>query len=709
MPLKKLLLKPGINKENTRYTSENGWYDGDKIRFRQGTPEKIGGWASATSPFLGTCRSIWNWVTLGFQNLLGLGTNLKFYINQGGANYDITPLRATPAALSSNPFRTFSGTYYVTVTDSVGGYITGDFVTFSGGTAVAGLDIAPTAPGKEYQLFVRPSATFTGSIATTTLTVTTAPTNPLYVGMELSGTGVSAGTVISAFGTGTGSTGNYTVSISQTTASTTITAEQPAGTYFINAQTPITGAVPTVPATTSTTGGGTPLAAYQINIGSDIANSFTGWGAGGWGSGGWGESASTSLQNLRLWSQANFGEDLIFGPRGGPLYYWDASVGTGTRGVNITALPGADGYAPTKQNFSIVTDTSRFVMVFGTTEYGSATFDPMLIRWSAAESVVSWEVTATSQAGFLRLSHGSQIITVLQVRQELLVWTDSTLYSMQALQSEPWWGTQLLADNISVIGQNAVAVASGTTYWMGVDKFYKYNGKTETLRCDLLRYIYTDINLGQAAQVVAGTNEGFNEVWWFYCSANSTVVDKYVIFNYTENNGAGVWYYGNLGRTAWLDSGLRNYPMAATYSNNIVYHEFGLNDDTTAVSLPIEAYISSAEFDIDDGNNVAFIWRMLPDITFRNSTAASPSVTMTLKPLINAGSGYNDPQALGGSNIYPVIQTNPGTSVQIEQFTGQVNIRVRGRQMVLEVRSTAFDVQWQLGSPRIDIRPDGRR
>jgi len=378
MPLKKLLLKPGINKENTRYTSENGWYECDKVRFRQGTPEKIGGWASATLTFLGVCRSIWNWVTLGFQNLLGIGTNLKFYINQGGANYDITPLRATPAALVSPPFRTFSGTYFVTVTDSVGGYITGDFVTLSGGTAVAGLDIAPTAPGKEYQLFVRATATFTGSITSTTMTVTTAPSNPLYVGMELSGTGVTATTVISAFGTGTGSTGTYTVSISQTTASTTITASQPTGTYFINAQTPITGAVPTVPATTSTTGGGTPLAAYQINIGPDIANPLSGWGAGGWGSGGWGESVSTSLQNLRLWSQANFGEDLLFGPRGGPLYYWDASVGTGTRGVNILALPGADGFAPSKQNFSIVTDTSRFVMVFGTTEYGTAPFYPIL-------------------------------------------------------------------------------------------------------------------------------------------------------------------------------------------------------------------------------------------------------------------------------------------------------------------------------------------
>jgi hypothetical protein len=704
MPLKKLLLKPGVNRENTRYTSENGWYECDKIRFRQGTPEKIGGWSSATSTFLGTCRSLWNWVTLGFKNLLSIGTNLKFYINEGGANYDITPLRAT-LTLANNPFRTFNGTYYVTVTDSVGGYITGDYVTFSGGTTVAGLDL-----DNEYELFVRTGASFTGSISTTTLTVTTVPSNPLYVGMELSGTSVSAGTVISAFGTGTGGTGNYTVSISQTTASTTIAAVQPTSTYFINAQTPITGAVPTVAATSSTTGGGAAVsAAYQINIGSDIANSFTGWGAGGWGTGTWGNSTSTSLQNLRLWSQANFGEDLLFGPRGGPLYYWDASAGTGTRGVDILALPGADTFAPSKQNFSIVTDASRYVMVFGATEYGSATFDPMLIRWSAAESVTVWEILPTNQAGFLRLSHGSQIITVLQVRQEILVWTDSSLYSLQALQSDPWWGTQLLADNISIISQNAATVASGTTYWMGIDKFYKYNGKTETLRCDLLRYIFTDINLAQAAQVFCGTNEGFNEVWWFYCSGDSNVVDRYAIFNYTEDNGNGVWYYGNLGRTAWLDSGLRNWPMAATYSNNIVYHEFGLNDDTTSTSAPIEAYISSAEFDIDDGHNIAFIWRVLPDITFRNSTAVAPSVTMTLKPLINAGSGYSDPQSVGGSSNYPVTLVSKETAVQVEKFTGQVNIRVRGRQMVMEVRSTASGVQWQLGSPRLDMRLDGRR
>ena len=331
--------------------------------------------------------------------------------------------------------------------------------------------------------------------------------------------------------------------------------------------------------------------------------------------------------------------------------------------------------------------------------------NPMLIRWSAAESVTDWIPSATNQAGSLVLSHGSQIIGALQTRQEILVWTDSTLYSIQFLGNEPWWGSQLLADNISIASQNAMAVASGVTYWMGVDKFYKYDGSTQTLRCDLRQYIFSDINLSQSAQIFAGTNEGFNEVWWFYCSAASSAIDRYVVYNYAED----IWYYGSMARTAWLDSGLRDYPMAATYSNNLVYHEYGLDDGTTSTTLPIEAYIASSEFDIDDGYKVGFVWRMLPDITFRGSNTATPSVTMYLRPMQNSGSGFNSPESVGGSANYPVNQLGTGTPYNIEKFTGQINTRVRGRQMVMEVRSTGLGVQWQLGSPRIDIRPDGRR
>ena len=618
MPLKKLQLKPGVNKENTRYTNENGWYDCDKVRFRQGTPEKIGGWTFFTQTFLGVCRSLWNWATLGGQNLLGLGTNLKFYINEGGTNYDITPLRKPASLLGNDPF-TGSGSTTVTVTDATGGYITGDFVTFSGATAVGGVNL-----NGEYQIT---------SVAGTT--------------------------------------------------------------YTITASAPVTG----------TGGGATVLAAYQINVGLSIASPFAGWGAGSWGSGPWGAGTISTVQALRLWSQNNFQANLVFGPRGGPIYFWDANLGTGTRGVNLTAVSGADAETPIVQNYLLVADVSTSVIAFGCNDYGSAVQDPMLIRWSGQESYTVWAPAATNQAGSIRLSHGSAIITALQARQEILVWTDSTLYSLQYVGSEPWWTAQLLADNISIISQNAAANASGVTYWMGVDKFYRYDGRTSTLRCDLRQYIFSDIDLSQNGQVFAGTNEGFNEVWWFYCSNGSTVIDKYVVYNYLED----IWYYGSMNRTAWLDSGIRAYPIAATYYNNLVYHENGLDDNTTGTTLPIEAYISSSEFDIDDGHQVGFVWRMLPDITFRGSTATSPSVTMYMKAMQNSGSGYNDPASVGGSANYPVAETTRGTEYVIEEFTGQINTRVRGRQLVIEVRSTELGIQWQLGSPRIDIRPDGRR
>jgi hypothetical protein len=326
----------------------------------------------------------------------------------------------------------------------------------------------------------------------------------------------------------------------------------------------------------------------------------------------------------------------------------------------------------------------------------------MLIRWSDQESVVDWTPSATNQAGSIRLSHGSDIVTCVQTRQEIVVWTDSSLYSLQYQGPPAVWSSQLLGDNISIIGPNAAVVASGVIYWMGVEKFYKYDGRTQTLRCDLRQHIFQDINLSQASQVFAGTNEGFNEVWWFYCSQNSTAIDLYVTYNYQED----VWAYGTLGRTAWLDSGLRQYPLAATYSNNLVNHEQGNDDNQTGTPAPITAIIGSAEFDIDDGDHFGFVWRMLPDITFRGSDTASPQVTMTLIPMQNSGSGYNDPISLGGNSDATVVRTS--TSV-IEQFTGQVYVRVRGRQMILQVESTQLGCSWQLGSPRIDIKQDGRR
>ena len=626
MPLKKVLPRPGVNRENTKYTTEGGWYDCDKVRFRQGTPEKIGGWARfSANTFLGVCRSLWNWITLAGLDLVGVGTNLKFYIERGAAYYDITPIRDTVTL--TNPFTATNGSAVITVLDVAHGCITGDYVTFSGATGLGG-NITAAVLNREYQV--------------TVLTVDT-----------------------------------YTF-----TATATANATDAAG----------------------SPGGGTVTAAYQINSGPAFSVPLTGWGAGAWGSGSWGTTASTD--SLRLWSQTNFGEDLIINPRGGAIYYWDASAGLAQRAVNISTLAGANG-TPTIANFVLVSDTSRFVFAFGTSDLVTSIYDPMLIRWSDQENVASWTPSAISQAGDIRLSHGSGIVGAVQTRQEILVWTDSALYSMQYLGAPEVWGSQLMGDNISICSQNAMALASGVVYWMGVDKFYKYDGRVSTLRCDLRQHVYQNINTAQFGQVFCGTNEGFNEVWWFYCSEGSTSVDRYVVYNYLED----IWYYGTMARTAWLDSGLRPNPIAATYSYNLVSHEVGYDDQETGTALPISAYITSSEFDLDDGHNFAFVWRLLPDITFRGSTTSSPQVTMYLLPLNNSGSGYHVDnvaanQSVGGDSFANVTRV---ATVPIEEFTGQIYTRVRGRQMAIKVESTALGVAWQLGAPRLDLRPDGRR
>jgi len=616
MTLKKLIFKPGVDRENTRYTSEGGWYDCDKVRFRAGMPEKIGGWQPVSgSTFLGLARSLFGWVTLEGNKLLGVGTNLKYYIERGGDYFDITPER-TPSGVSlTDPFTTVSGSTTVTVTDANGGYINGDFVTFSGASAVGGLTL-----NGEFQI--------------------------------------------------TYSTGNtYTIESSSAASS-------------------------------SATGGGSVTAKYQINVGLEIAQPLVGWGAGTWGQGTWG-TGGTSTDAFRSYSESNFGEDLVFGPHGGSVYYWDNTNGLTTRAVALSAISGSSN-APTVQNFVLVSDVNRFVFCLGANPLGSASQDPMLIRWSDQESHINWTPSATNQAGDLRLSKGSEIVSGLQARQEVLIWTDSALYSLQYVGAPIVWGSTLLADNVSIISRKSAVYANGVTYWMGEGKFYKYDGRVQTLNCSLKKYIFRDLNKEQQLQVFAGLNEGFDEVWWFYCSGSSTTIDKYVIYNYAQD----IWYFGSLARTAWVDSPIRDFPMAATYSKNVVTHENGLNDNLTGVSSAIEAFIASAQFDLDDGHKFAFVYRVVPDVSFDGSTAESPSVTMSLLPLQSSGSGYNSPLSEGGSNTASVTRT---VSSPVEVFTDQIYTRVRGRQMAFEIRSTSEDVTWQLGSPRIDMRPDGRR
>ena len=629
MPLKKLKLNTGVSRENTRYFNENRWYSCDKIRFRQGTPEKIGGWQRVSSTsYLGTCRSLWQWATNGGVPYIGVGTHQKYYVYYGGTYYDITPVVSTTAAgaitFSAVTVSPFSTT--ITVNHTGHGATVGTSVTYSGVSA-SGLGGAIT------QAVLQSEFQITSVIDVNSYTIT----SPVLSNAS--------------------DTGN---------------------------------------------GGAAVVGAYQVNAGNDIETPVAAaWGTGGWGLGAWGVG-SGGITPIRIWNHQNFGEDLIYGPKGGPMYYWDTSAGFTTRGVALSSMPGATD-VPTAQNLFIVSDASRFVLAFGCNDYGATELDPMLIRWTAQESAVNWTPSATNQAGSLRLSHGSKIEAIQQVRQEILVFTDTTLYGLQYLGAgNGVWGSQLLTDNISIISDRAVVTASGVTYWMGEDKFYVFDGRTNSLDCDLREYVFRDININQYQQVFSGTNEQFNEVWWFYPSLNSTVVDRYVIYNYVEK----AWYYGTLGRTAWIDVGLfSNYPIAATYVNNLVQHEVGCDDNSTAVTQPINSYITSSEFDLDDGDRFGFVWRVLPDLTFRGSTVENPSILMTLLALQNSGSGY-DPVTFGGSDSGTVTRT---ATVPIEKFTGQVNVRVRGRQMSIKLESSDIGVQWQMGAFRIDIRPDGRK
>lgn len=622
MALTKLVLKPGVNRENTRYMSESGWYVCDKIRFRQGTPESIGGWVRISSAtYQGVCRALWNWITLQGANLMAVGTNLKYYIENGGLYYDITPIRKTTTGTAT--FAATNGSSVLTVTDATHGLVVGDFVTYTLAVSLGGA-ITATVLNQEYQIVSVPTAN------TYTIDVTT---------------------LANASDTGNG--------------------------------------------------GGATVAKYQINVGPEIQIPLVGWGAGSWGSGTWGVGGTSGV-SLRLWSENNFGEDLIFGPRGGAMYYWVASTGLTVRGVALTSRGGASN-VPTIQNYILVSDVSRFVFAFGCNELGSAIQDPLLIRWSDQESAVDWTPAPTNQAGSLRLSHGSAIQTALQVRQEVLVFTDTAVYSMQYVGAPIVWGATMLGDNVSCVAPNAVSLASGVAYWMGVDKFYKYDGTVQTLKCDLWQHVFSDINLLQGYQIFSSTNEAFNEIWWFYCSKNSTTVDKYVVFNYLEN----IWYYGTMARTAWIDSGTRTNPVAATYSYNLVNHEVGVDNAESVTPIAINSYIESAEWDPEDGHKFSFIYRMLPDITFRSSTNGSnPQVTMTIVPMKNSGSGFNSPQSVGGSSDATVVRT---AIVPIEEFTGQVFIRVRGRQFIFKVEANQLGTGWQLGRPRVDIRPDGLR
>jgi hypothetical protein len=677
---------------------------------------------------------MWNWLNLTGYNLLAIGTNLKYYIQNGpnGLVYDVTPLRFTTGAGEAT-FAATTGSPIITVTDVAHGAQAGDFVTFSGAVSLGG-NITATILNAEFQITAYVSSnqyTITASVNAAAgdsgnggASVVAAYQITTGVDIYSLNVGWGAGTWGGiVFGTGSnqlnGAINNSvtTITVDSTTAFTAagnILIDSENISYTSKSSTQFLGCTRGL----SGTGSGA-AAAHADNAIVTQSTTFTGWGS----------PAATGIGiQLRLWSQSNFGEDLIFNPRGGALYYWAnaASASTFDRGqylgpsTTIVTKSGSittDSSCPTVANFVMVSDASRFVLAFGVNDYGSAVQDPLLIRWSDQESFATWYPAVTNQAGSYRLSHGSTIVTAMQTRQEILVLTDSAIYSMQYLGPPYVWSFQIMGDNISIAGPNAIATANNITYWMGTDKFYMYSGRVQTLPSTLREFVFNDINLEQSYQFCAGTNEGYSEVWWQYCSANSTVVDRYVIYNHLENT----WYYGdwdnyqgvNQGRTAWLDSSLRAFPMATTYgvaggnaNAQLLYHESGVDDGTVNPSVPIVAQVTSSDFDIGDGHNFGFVWRLIPDLTFDGSNVNQPTAMFTVLPRANSGAPY------GNSNNPDVVSTQNYQNQRtyaIQEFTQQVYVRIRGRQMAFKVSSDELGVQWQLGVPRIDIRPDGRR
>jgi hypothetical protein len=639
MSFLKLQFRPGVNRDQTSYSSEGGWYECDKIRFRSGFPEKIGGWTKATpTAFLGVCRQMWNWVTSFSDNFLAMGTNKKVYIEVSGYFYDITPLRTDDPTITTtatdNCVATSNGSRVVTINlapPTVHEADTGSFVTISGVSGAVG-GIPDSEINANHEITVIDADSFSFEVATA--------------------------------------------------ATSTVTA-----------------------------GGGTAIVIdFEVTPGYATATLGYGWGTGPWGSGAWGLGSPTPIVfPQRDWWFDNFDNDLVMNIRNGAIYWWergataDPATALATRAIRMEDYAVAEGFTaadvPAAAMQVLVSQNDKHLIAFGCVPFGSsdpADFDPLLIRWADQDTPGQWEPQVTNTAGFLRISRGSRIVRALPTRQEILVWTDTHLFTLQFLGTTDVFGLQEYADNISIISSRACASAASITYWMGQDKFYAYTGRVETLPCTLRNHVFQNINHDQTDQIICGTNEAWNEVWWFYPSANSNWNDSYVVYNHLEK----LWYYGSLARTAWLDTPLRPYPQASdsdtlAVDGYLYNHEDGLDADGEAM----EAYIQSSDFDLGDGEQFMLSRRVIPDISFSGSTADEPEVTFEVRPRSFPGSSFGaDP-----ADQQRVIQTSVG------QYTAQVFVRARARQMAMKVFSENLGVQWQLGAPRIDVRQDGRR
>ena len=696
MPLTKLQFRPGINREITSYSNEGGWFDCDKVRFRYGFPEKIGGWLrlSATT-FLGTCRAVHPWVALDGSRYLGVGTHLKYYINEGGGYSDITPLRDTTAAGAV----TFAAAAN-TLSAGISAVQTIIPLTSSIGFPPSGL----IQIGSEQIRY----ATVTGN----DLEGITRGVNGTIPAAHLSAAAVDCAT-LTVSDTAHGALDNDFVTFSgavslgsQITAAILnqeyqIVSIVNVDNYLIEARTVASissitttnGLAPTpVFADSSDTGNGgaSVVGAYQINTGLDTTITGTGWSAGTWGRGTWGSGTSllVSGAQLRIWSHDNFGEDLLYNVRDGGIFYWDKTSGTTARGVALSSLSGASS-TPTIAKQIMVSDRDRHILAFGCDpENDIGVQDPLLIRFSSQESLTQWAATATNTAGELRLGSGSQIVTAAETRQQILVFTDTSLYAMQYLGPPFTFGVQLISENITMGGPLTAMAVDDQVYWMGLSEFYVYNGAVQRLPCSVRDYVFEDMNLAQMEKVTAGLNSENSEIWWFYPSAASDENDRYVIYNYMEQ----AWYYGTLARTAWLDRGIEEFPIAAAPDHYLYNHEFGFDDGSTSPASAINAFVSSSPLDLADGQQFTFVRRLLPDVSFRNSSAPVPSIDITTRVRNFTGASF--------------LST---TTSEIGAATDQVHLRLRGRQVSIEVASDETGVAWRLGSLRYDLQPDGRR
>tara|TARA_R100001086_G_scaffold151052_1_gene80349 strand:+ start:4969 stop:6840 length:1872 start_codon:yes stop_codon:yes gene_type:complete len=622
MPLQSLKFRAGINREITSYSNEGGFFDCEKVRFYTQFPEKIGGWVKySDNTYLGTARALHNWLALDGSNYMGIGTHLKYYIEEGGVFTDITPIRKT--STNSITFSATDGSAELTVTDSTHGAVQNDFVTISGAVSLGG-NITATILNAEHQIT----------------------------------------SVVNA--------NSYKITVSAT-------------------------------ANSSDTGnGGSGVdGSYQINVGLDTGVGGNGWGAGGYGgvnadltTFGWGQAASSgTLADLRLWSHDNFGEDLLLNPRDGAIYYWDESNGLGSRAVLLSSLSGADN-VPNIAKQVLVSDIDRHIIVFGCDAIGGGgEQDPLLIRFGSQESLTKFTPDTTNTAGDLRLSSGSEFVQAVETKQQILVFTDTSLFSLRFIGPPFTFGLQELSKNITIMSPKSAVAVDDIVIWMGRDNFYIYTGRTQQIACTVRDKVFLDFNETQADKVVAGVNSKWNEIWWFYASADSNENNKYVIYNYANQT----WYYGTLSRTAWHDRGIRRFPIGAG-SQYLFNHESGNDDDGSAMTASVE----SSQIDIGDGYQFSFIKQLIPDITFEGSTSTTgnPTATFTLQARNGPGSTY-DNTANGSSTR---TATTP-----VEQFTDTLNVRLRGRSFNMKLESTEQGVAWKLGTPRVDIRPDGRK